>query len=461
MSAIDGGPSCPLCGVLLIGKANRLVTDSCGHRKCRSCLLAHDECTECLNQEQNISDSKKNINIVFEESQNLLSDNYMVTKKKVERPSQCHRTYNEWIMIQTTYYHLNCGKVDSKKYKCQQCEKAFSTKSHYNYHLETHAERTYYCKHCKKAFTNRIVLQKHERSHSSKSFQCTECDRQFRNKESLSGHFRKLHDGGDLPYKCEVCHKTYALKSTLKQHMHKHFDKRYACRYCDKRFQRNYTLTLHLKKHSKTDCFICGICFRKFSDSSVLLRHVKLHEDGVKYRCRECDATIMRKDNMKRHIRTIHPGRSYESCVDVISPISTTLPNAISADNICGEVETLIEPKLVENSAVIKCIGNVQPMTIPKCKNASTILNKRKTQKHYDPIKLYRKILTSDYDDESANESESEKEEVYNKNAQNDVKAVSSVGVSSTSEKRVTCSTSNFSEMHWRKNFKYTYEYQE
>ncbi|XP_050317105.1 zinc finger protein 888 [Bactrocera neohumeralis] len=526
MSVIKVNISCPLCGTEIRDNVNRLVTDSCGHSKCRRCLLADDECSECLkpkqyNTENNTEQDADSVIVAsgatVETDLNAASK---TTKKKGRKvasmPTHIQRLHSDldsgvrYYCIpcgrkfgsrSQQYYHLTCGSDASKRYMCQQCDKTFSTKSHFKYHLETHEERIYHCAECNKSFSNRIVLQKHERLHRAPSIQCTECSKLFRNRESLSGHTRQLHGGNELPYTCEVCQKSYSLKSTLKLHMQKHFDKKYACEYCDKRFQRNYTLKLHLKKHTKTDCYICGICLRKFSDNAVLLRHVKLHQDVVKFRCRECNATIIRKDNMLRHIRTIHSNRTFDDCAEVIYPISTKALKAIEYENHMEASSPIGEPKTVENSAVIKSIGNVQPMKVPNYHVATTLTTNiqspptqstiatntsnndstvilfpkvpinanivsggsstvvQKKVKKYDPIKMYRKILTSDRD-ESASESDSEKEEVYGIKPHYSDNTVSCVSLA-TPEKQMTINTSNFSETHWRKNFRYTYQYQD
>lgn len=205
---------------------------------------------------------------------------------------------------------------------------------------------------------------------------------------------------------------------------------------------------------------------------------------------------------MLRHIRTIHPNRTFENCVEITYPINSKTLKAIEYDNPLRGSLPYREPKTVENSAVIKCIGNVQPMKVPTC-DVSTILTTniqtpptilqstivtntsnddstviifpkvpikanivtggsstviQKKIKKYDPIKMYRKILTSDRD-ESASESESEKEEVYSIKPHYSENTVSCVSLA-TPEKQITINTSNFSEMHWRKNFRYTYQYQ-
>ncbi|XP_067625812.1 oocyte zinc finger protein XlCOF6 [Eurosta solidaginis] len=515
MSIPNNDRICPRCGTLSTENANRLVTDSCGHRKCRRCLLADDECIECLQNSKHPNASLK----ATKESDALPAantDEIKNAKKKgrkaVSMPSHilqiqsdresskhyyCTRCDKKFTSRSQQYYHLACGNDAEKKYKCQQCDKAFSTSSHLNYHLESHNENAYNCKHCNKSFTNRMVLRKHEKHHRSAPFKCVSCHNEFRSKCSLFAHISKWHDDKELPFKCTECEKSYALKSTLKQHMQKHFDKKYACQYCDKRFQRNYTLKLHLMKHTRTDSFICSICLRKFSDAAVLLRHVKLHQDTIKYYCKECSVSIVRKDNMLRHIRTIHPGQTFENCVEISQPNNSSVQNEFETETALADLIQTIEPKTVDNSAVIKCIGNVEPIKIPTCTTFNTplldanikstqsvcdtygltstisdiqpslpvngsdslksaVVGHKKIKKKYDPIKMYRKILATDYEDESIYESENEKEEINSVMAQD-----SNIVMTPAMEKRVALTTSNFSEMHWRKNFKYTYEYQD
>uniref|UniRef100_A0A0K8VKN5 C2H2-type domain-containing protein n=1 Tax=Bactrocera latifrons TaxID=174628 RepID=A0A0K8VKN5_BACLA len=226
-----------------------------------------------------------------------------------------------------------------------------------------------------------------------------------------------------------------------------------------------------------------------------------LFSDVVKFRCLECNATIIRKDNMLRHIRTIHSNRTFDDCAELIYPISTKTLKAIEYENHIEDSSPIGEPKTVENSAVIKSIGNVQPMKVPNYHIATTLTTNikspptqstiapntsnndstvilfpkvpinanivsggsstvvQKKVKKYDPIKMYRKILTSDRD-ESASESDSEKEEVYGIKPHYSDNSISCVSLA-TPEKQITVNTSNFSETHWRKNFRYTYQYQD
>ena len=44
-------PSCPSCGVLTGSSQLRLVVDTCGHQKCRRCLLQEETgCAQCRAQ---------------------------------------------------------------------------------------------------------------------------------------------------------------------------------------------------------------------------------------------------------------------------------------------------------------------------------------------------------------------------------------------------------------------------
>lgn len=141
--------SCPLCGTEISGNINRLVIDSCGHSKCRLCLLADDECTKCSKPQQYTIENNRGqgagIKAIVTNEATLESDFNTATKnsnkkgrKVASMPSHIQRLHSDldssvsyycthcgrkFASRSQQYYHLTCGSDVSKKYKCQQCDK--------------------------------------------------------------------------------------------------------------------------------------------------------------------------------------------------------------------------------------------------------------------------------------------------------------------------------------------------
>ena len=98
--------------------------------------------------------------------------------------------------------------LSRKRYACDLCNKAFSTKSRLTFHTSNiHLKSTdrSVCLVCEKRFSNVHNLKVHERSvHMGiKKETCSQCDQQFHSKRDLEAHKRKEHGGGKLS--CPSC----------------------------------------------------------------------------------------------------------------------------------------------------------------------------------------------------------------------------------------------------------------
>nr|XP_020662934.1 zinc finger protein 646 [Pogona vitticeps]XP_020662935.1 zinc finger protein 646 [Pogona vitticeps]XP_020662936.1 zinc finger protein 646 [Pogona vitticeps] len=83
--------------------------------------------------------------------------------------------------------------VDERRYKCNQCDKAYKHAGSLTNHKQSHTLGLYQCAMCCKAFSNLMALKSHARLHS-----------EYR------------------PYKCRFCHKAFRLPSELLSHQKAH-----------------------------------------------------------------------------------------------------------------------------------------------------------------------------------------------------------------------------------------------
>lgn len=160
---------CPQCEKVLLNTVCRLVQDSCGHKKCRICLLQDEEnCRQCLE-----ANAQKTTVIKYENCQtavitsaiyndtgedrcseilnNLVNSKLSeVVKPKIEESeTKCvsknvnnvkNRTVKKNSVVKnncrtlTVPAHITVLK-DPPSYKCNICNKVFATKSHVKYHI--------------------------------------------------------------------------------------------------------------------------------------------------------------------------------------------------------------------------------------------------------------------------------------------------------------------------------------
>nr|XP_060636161.1 zinc finger protein 646 [Anolis sagrei ordinatus] len=84
----------------------------------------------------------------------------------------------------------------------------------------TEEERRYKCNQCDKAYKHAGSLTNHKQSHTLGVYQCAMCFKAFSNLMALKSHTR-LHSEY-RPYKCRFCHKAFRLPSELLSHQKAH-----------------------------------------------------------------------------------------------------------------------------------------------------------------------------------------------------------------------------------------------
>ena len=135
-------------------------------------------------------------------------------------------------------------------------------------------------------------------------FKCQTCDKRYSSKKSLNQHI-KIHDESNA-FKCDVCLKVFSNQKDFNRHYRIHTgEKPFACQVCNKKFSRKDYLVRHQATHSEVRSFKCSICpeGRYFKTKAGLTNHmVYLYEP--KFACNYCDYKSYTSGNLKRHIKT-------------------------------------------------------------------------------------------------------------------------------------------------------------
>lgn len=283
------------------------------------------------------------------------------------------------------------------------------------------------------------------------TFSCPHCQRKFLTQSALKTH-EIVHNGGSLPYKCDSCAKCYLTKANLKQHQLKHNQNsiRHSCSTCSKSFLRRSILRLHEKRHLPLR-HNCSHCQKSLNDADALARHIKQHTTTQRYRCMQCDVTVNRRDNMIRHLRSMHQDVDFATGVEVIENLEPELvPRA----------ETESTSQIVRYNTVIKSVGNVEPVILPTSKPEAeqeppalvAHSNSLPDKMQKENVKLYRKIILDLDNEEYSNELSS------GLDMDLEVTETSDVNQATLQQPQMRVPGHDFSERHWRKNFKNFYE---
>ena len=137
------------------------------------------------------------------------------------------------------------------KFKCDQCQKSYTHKSHLKCHIK--------------------------RVHEGLTFNCDQCSKQYKDKISLKRHIENVHDG--VTYTCDHCHKVFKQQRHLNAHVrYFHSGITYKCDQCDKELHTAGGMALHkatVHPDENTKVYCCDICSYSSYNPSNFREHYK------------------------------------------------------------------------------------------------------------------------------------------------------------------------------------------
>ncbi|XP_015596142.1 zinc finger protein 394 [Cephus cinctus] len=360
------GEECPNCRQLTNASFSRLVKDTCGHTKCRMCLVYEEQgCKACQNEHQiktignfdyppataqlsgDTTSPDKETTIVNEEVIlplelviNKLPDPFEIESSETiinplieesihidrlsihkEMPNICEsisnnngNTHDTTILhipkmeplelISSIRTHLEESTDQPKGNDLSDVSKPEARTSESE---NVKVDSNYPSK--EKAPKNKKQRKYPDRSHisvipgSPEKYKCGVCGKIFRNKKGKCYHDACVT--GIKPYQCTICDKSFVKRSHFEYHERVHSGyKPYKCTLCDKAFPQKNKLNRHMYSHNKEKQFICTKCGKGYSKRDDLRNHLNLHAGLAPYSCKVCGKSFRMLTNLKRHMHT-------------------------------------------------------------------------------------------------------------------------------------------------------------
>ncbi|XP_055325589.1 zinc finger protein 260-like isoform X2 [Sitodiplosis mosellana] len=246
------------------------------------------------------------------------------------------------------------SETKSNSYQCDDCDKAFTRKSHLIRHMTVHTdERAFACTSCDKKFRRADHLKIHENKHAkprnlhfrrhisshhtkkTSSFACTEgmiendafgnfpiskvelgekTDEITEEKtENINKVKNEISEIQTKSYQCDNCDRIFSRKTHLRRHMTIHTDERaFACTSCDKKFRRADHLKIHQNYHAKVKLHTCQQCQRSFGRKEHLRRHILNRHTVKTFACTDCDYVAKTAKELNHHRRKSHSEVSFK-----------------------------------------------------------------------------------------------------------------------------------------------------
>ncbi|XP_035723462.1 zinc finger protein 239-like isoform X1 [Vespa mandarinia] len=339
---------CPNCRQITNTSDSRLIKDSCGHSKCRMCLLYEEEgCKTCRDLPQNDGDFVEltNDNHANAKSSVIGEEIILPLELVINKNSKC--IYKDTLNSEKDIYKLSTVNTDNEKSsietyipKIESCDVSSNVQIHLNNENDLVSQSTDAFNDVQTPISTRAnvrnakpksdpiefvdnkgtVKDKHlkssNRSHISviagtpEKYKCNACDKIFRNKKGKCYHDACVT--GIKPYQCTFCDRGFVKRSHFEYHERVHSGyKPYKCGICEKAFPQQNKLNRHMHTHNKEKQFICPKCKKRYSKQEDLKSHLNSHNNSVVYTCKACEKSFCVLTNLKRHMRTHTNERPY------------------------------------------------------------------------------------------------------------------------------------------------------
>ncbi|CAL7940240.1 unnamed protein product [Xylocopa violacea] len=350
---------CPSCRQITNTARSRLVKDSCGHIKCRMCLMYEEQgCKICIDEhniqnignydclplekeiakDRSISEKDNTCNdvlplelVINKDSKFKENFEYISVDYANNQELYCESTVNkgkEKYELSTT--DVKDNEISSKLYASNVESNGMPLNIHP--HISNNVavkssstqEASEVCdlkiKETEFSRKERLIKNRSmkcpDRSHITiipgipEKYKCNICTKIFQNKKGKCYHDACVT--GVKPYQCPFCDRSFIKRSHFEYHerIHRGY-KPFKCNLCEKSFPQQNKLNRHMYSHGSQKQFVCSKCDKRYTKRDDLKNHLGIHSGTTAYSCKICEKTFRLLTNLKRHLKTHANERPY------------------------------------------------------------------------------------------------------------------------------------------------------
>ncbi|CAL8080189.1 unnamed protein product [Orchesella dallaii] len=231
--------------------------------------------------------------------------------------------------------HLQGHETTEKTFKCPDCNKEFSQKQYFDFHIYVYCGATKWkCDICQESLHGGKLKEHYENFHDGKAFPCENCGYCFGNVQDYLRHTADNHLHSELNFHCTLCPLTDSVIKgvtvEIMRHLYEvHNQTEFAlkCDYpdCGKVFYQLTSLSIHKQVHDRTP-YRCSFCSKAYAWNNDLQAHILcVHKKRGPQKCDICDEPLLSRPSLISHKRRVHgvgmlkcelcPDKEYNSTV--------------------------------------------------------------------------------------------------------------------------------------------------